>query len=231
MSTSNTTILIRKSVVSGNTPVELANGEIAINSADGRLFYSDPIGNILSISNQNTFGTINANSSLVIASNPTDTLSFVAGDNIRITTDGLNKRITIAAATTGSYTDGTFSGTVLADDISSNTTISIGGNSQLEAISYTTNSTSQVTIDSFSISEFRSAKYEVQITSGSKYHLIELRAVHDGSSVWLAQYGEIQTDGSLGNFDSTISSGNLNLLFTPSNAITTLKIYRNALVI
>ena len=67
MSLSNTTILIRKSVVSGNTPTELANGEIAINSADGRLFYSDPVGNILSISNQDTFGTINANSTLVIA--------------------------------------------------------------------------------------------------------------------------------------------------------------------
>ena len=201
MSLSNTTILIRKSVVSGNTPVELANGEIAINSADGKLFYADPIGDILSISNQNTFGTINANSTLVIASNPTDTLSLVAGDNIKITGDGVNKSITISANTTGTYN------------------------------SYTTSSTSQVTIDSFSISTYRSAKYEAQITSGSKYHVIELRAVHDNSDVWLAQYGEIQTDGSLGTFDSTINSGNLELLFTPTNAVTTIKIYRNALVI
>ena len=86
MSLSNTTILIRKSVVSGNTPTELANGEIALNSADGKLFYSDPVGAILSISNQNTFGTVNANSTLVIASNPTDTISLVAGDNIKIDT-------------------------------------------------------------------------------------------------------------------------------------------------
>lgn len=231
MTTSNTTILIRKSVVSGNTPAELANGEIAINSADGHLFYSDPIGNILSISNQNTFGTINANSSLVIASNPTDTLSLIAGDNIRITTDGLNKRITIAASTTGTYTDGTFSGTVLANDLSSNTTVTIGETSVLSTSTFTTSSTSQVTVDSFPISEFRSAKYEVQVTSGSKYHLIELRAVHNGTDVWLAQYGEIQTDGSLGTFDSTIQSGNLQILFTPTNSITTLKIYRNSLVI
>ena len=201
MSLSNTTILIRKSVVSGNTPTELANGEIAINSADGRLFYSDPVGAILSISNQNTFGTVNANSTLVIASNPTDTLSLVAGDNIKIEGDGVDKKITISASTTGTYS------------------------------SHTTSSTSQVTIDSFSISTYRSAKYEAQITSGSKYHVIELRTVHDGTDVWLAQYGEIQTSGSLGNFDCTINSGNLQLLFTPTYSITTLKIYRNSLVI
>lgn len=231
MTSSNTTILIRKSVVSGNTPVELANGEIAINSADGKLFYADPIGDIVSISNQNTFGTINANSSLIIASNPTDTLSLVAGDNIRIDSDGVNKKITISAATTGSFTDGSFSGDVIAADLTANNSLTIGANSHITATSFTTNSTSPVTVDSFLISQYRSSKYEVQITSSSKYHLIELRAVHDGVNVWLAQYGEIQTDGSLGNFDASISDGELKLTFTPTYAVTSLKIYRNSLVI
>jgi hypothetical protein len=231
MTASNTTILIRKSVVSGITPGELANGEIAINSADGKLFYSDPIGNILSISNQNTFGVVNANSSLVVASNPTDTLSFVAGDNIRIDADGLNKKITISAATTGVYTDGTFSGDVVAADLTANNSVNIGVNSKLTTTNYDTNSLSQVVVDNFDTTLYRSAKYEVQMTSGYKYHLIELRVVHDGTSVWLAQYGDIQTDGTLGNFDSSISAGVLQLLFTPTNSATNLKIYRNALVI
>mgnify|MGYP003348506675 CR=1 FL=1 len=86
MTASNTTILIRKSSVSGIIPASLANGEIAINSADGKLFYSDPIGNILYITNQNTFGTVNANSSLIVASNPNDTISITPGSNIRIDT-------------------------------------------------------------------------------------------------------------------------------------------------
>ena len=171
MSLSNTTILIRKSVVSGNTPTELANGEIALNSADGKLFYSDPVGAILSISNQNTFGTVNANSSLIIASNPTDTLSLVAGDNIRINADGVNKSITISATATGSFTDGVFSGDVIAGDLVANTSLTIGGTSHTTAITYTTSSTSQVSVDSFVIADYRSAKYEVQITSGSKYHV------------------------------------------------------------
>ena len=41
---SNTTIQLKYSTTSGNTPTSLSNGEIAINSSDGKLFYSDPDG-------------------------------------------------------------------------------------------------------------------------------------------------------------------------------------------
>jgi hypothetical protein len=40
----NTTIEIKVSQVSGNTPSSLANGEISINTADGRFFYKSPSG-------------------------------------------------------------------------------------------------------------------------------------------------------------------------------------------
>ena len=43
---SNTTIQLKFSTVTGNTPTVLANGEIAINSADGKLFYGEPDGTI-----------------------------------------------------------------------------------------------------------------------------------------------------------------------------------------
>ena len=209
MSSSNTTILIRKSAVSGNTPVDLANGEIAINSADGRLFYSDPIGNILSISNQDTFGTINANSTLIIASNPTDTLSLVAGNNITISADGINKSITISSTATGT---GTFA------------------DGSITSTSFTTDSTETVVVDSFTSTQYRSAKYEVQMTSGSNYHAIEMRVLHDGSLVYLLQYGEIVTNTPLGLFDAEIIGGSLNILFTPTNNITTIKLVRTAII-
>jgi hypothetical protein len=43
---SNTTIQLKYSTTSGNTPTSLFDGEIAINSSDGKLFYSDPTGNV-----------------------------------------------------------------------------------------------------------------------------------------------------------------------------------------
>ena len=42
----NTTIELKHSQVSGNTPSSLANGEISINTADGRFFYKSPSGTI-----------------------------------------------------------------------------------------------------------------------------------------------------------------------------------------
>jgi hypothetical protein len=43
---SNTTIQLRHSTETGNVPVTLANGEIAINTQDGKLFYADPTGTV-----------------------------------------------------------------------------------------------------------------------------------------------------------------------------------------
>lgn len=43
---SNTTIQLKYSTTSGNTPTSLSDGEIAINISDGKLFYSDPTGNV-----------------------------------------------------------------------------------------------------------------------------------------------------------------------------------------
>jgi hypothetical protein len=94
---------------------------------------------------------------------------------------------------------------------------------------FTTVSTAQVTVDSFSASTYRSAKYQVQIDSGIEYHVIELRVVHDGANTWLAQYGEIFTVASLGTFDTDISGGNVRLLFTGTNSVSTVKVIRDAI--
>jgi hypothetical protein len=94
---------------------------------------------------------------------------------------------------------------------------------------FTTSSTSQVAVDSFSASTYRSAKYEVQVTSGSNYHVIELRVVHNGSTTYLAQYGEILTSSSLGTFDTDISGGNVRLLFTGVNSVSVVKVIRDAI--
>ena len=61
------------------------------------------------------------------------------------------------------------------------------------------------------------------MTSGSAYHMIELSLIHDGTTVYLSQYGEVRTGASLGTLDASISTGTLSLLFTPTNAITTAK--------
>lgn len=113
MTIANTTVLLKKSAVPGHSPAALANGEIALNYADGRLYYLNANGSISFISgsggggSNNSFATINANSSLILATSPTDTLSIVPGNNITISTNTTSKTITInsigGGANSGSF--------------------------------------------------------------------------------------------------------------------------------
>jgi hypothetical protein len=115
-------------------------------------------------------------------------------------------------------TGGTISGNIAVTGI-----VTINTHAVLESTTITTSSISQTTLDAFATATYRSAKYLVQMTSGSAYHMIELSLIHDGTTVHLSQYGEVKTGSSLGSFDASISSGTLSVLFTPTNAITTVK--------
>lgn len=110
-------------------------------------------------------------------------------------------------------------------------TVQIGPSTILVSENYTTSTTNQITLDSFSTSTYRTAIYEVQMTSSTNYHTITLKAIHDGTTVYLAQYGEIFTNTSLGSFDASIATGTLSLLFTPTNAVTTVKLTRQLIVV
>lgn len=95
----------------------------------------------------------------------------------------------------------------------------------------TINNTAKTSVDSFGVSAYRSAKYIVQITNSIRFHVIELLLIHDGGTVYLAQYGEIFTNMSLGSFDASITNGAVNLYFTPIYALTTLKVLRQSLTV
>ena len=112
---------------------------------------------------------------------------------------------------------------IIGSSITANNTLTINTNAVYESYTSTTSTTSQFTLDTFSTSTYRSAKYLVQISSGSAYELIELSLIHDGTNVYLSQYGNIKSGNTLGVFDSTISTGVLSLLATPNNAITTFR--------
>jgi hypothetical protein len=94
----NTTIQIKKSATPSATPTSLEFGELAINYADGKLFYKAANGTIYSIvADPYSFSTVNANNTLIVADVAEDILSLVPGDFITITGDSINDRITIGA--------------------------------------------------------------------------------------------------------------------------------------
>lgn len=86
----------------------------------------------------------------------------------------------------------------------------------------------QYVADTYSASAHRTSKYlvELAIDSDNKYHATELLLTHDGTTVFMSQYGHVTSDSSLGEFDADINSGNVRLLVTPSLNNTTIKTQR-----
>lgn len=96
----NTVIALKKSSTPSSVPVNLANGELAINFADGKLFYKNTSGYIAEISGAgggNSFATVNANSTLIVADSTSDILTIEPGTGIAIVGDAINDKITISA--------------------------------------------------------------------------------------------------------------------------------------
>jgi hypothetical protein len=92
---------------------------------------------------------------------------------------------------------------------------------------FTTSSTSQVAIDSWSSSTYRSATYQLQFTSGSNYHVLDMKFMHDGTTVWWNGYGELWNNSKLATFSATINGGNVDVLITPTNSVTVIKFVRS----
>ncbi len=106
--------------------------------------------------------------------------------------------------------------------------LEIGAGSQttiikLEAATATTTTTSESNIDTFSASIFRSAQYQIQITQGTSYQVTTLNVLHDGTNVYLSEFGTIKTtSSSLATFDADINSGNVRVRATPSSSSSTI---------
>lgn len=148
-------------------------------------------------------------------------------------TAGTYKSVTVNAKglVTGGTNPTTLSGFGITDALSnvSNTTLPLANSNLTDATLTTTTTTANQVLDNFPIASFRTAKYLVQATSGSSYHCLELLLIHNGSTVYLTQYGEIFTGSSLITLDGDINSGNCRLLVTPSNASTVITVQRQTI--
>jgi hypothetical protein len=123
-------------------------------------------------------------------------------------------------------TSGIVTATSFVGDLTGDTTGDLTGNVYMSqgfvySGSTTVTSTSQTAIDTFPAATYRSAKWQVQVTRGSEYHITEVYLVHDGTSSYGTEYATIKTGSQLATFDSDINSGNVRLLATPTSSSST----------
>jgi hypothetical protein len=78
-------------------------------------------------------------------------------------------------------------------------------------------------VDKFRIDEYRSAKYFVQMTANNEYHTTEVMVLHNGTDVYLTEYGTMYTNNSLGTVSADILNGYVRLLVSPTANSTVVK--------
>ena len=152
----------------------------------------------------------------------------------------VNNIVGVAATFTGNVS---IAGTLTYEDVTNIDSVGIVtarsgvffGSPAVSAIitnSATTTTESQTSIDSFSASTYRSAKYQIQITRGSEYQVTEISIVHDGSDSYGTEYATLKTGETLSTFSTDISGGNVRLLATPSSSTSTVfKFTKTAIVV
>ena len=118
----NTTIAIKKSGTPSNIPSSLANGELALNYADGKLFYAASNGTVVQFSpSVPSYGTVNANGTLAVAAVTNDVLTILPGSGIGIIAYSSNDTITISAPSVGAAYDKANTANLYAFLVDSNT--------------------------------------------------------------------------------------------------------------
>jgi hypothetical protein len=99
------------------------------------------------------------------------------------------------------------------------------------------NTTATTAIDTYSLTQFRSAKYLIQIDegigSGADFELREVLLVADNDSqVWATEYGVVTSNGDLGVFAADVVGNNVTLYFTAYTATSkTIKVLRTGMAV
>ena len=81
-----------------------------------------------------------------------------------------------------------------------------------------TSATTQTVIHTMSASDFRSARFTIQVTNStdSTYHTTEILMVHDGTNANITEFGKVFTANEEATFDADVSAGNVRLFATPA---------------
>jgi DNA repair exonuclease SbcCD ATPase subunit len=105
------------------------------------------------------------------------------------------------------------------------TSLNVDSVANFDTNTITFSSSSPTQIYSFSASQYRSARLQIQITQGTDYQTSDILLIHNGSSVNIVEYASISTNDYLGTFDALVSNGNVSLrVLMGSSSSSTIKV-------
>ena len=122
---------------------------------------------------------------------------------------GIGGDLYVGGPVTSSVNSATTTGTTVQGVLYNNTLLSAYTSGALTT-------TTAVTLDTFSTSTYRSAKYFCQAVAGTSVHVSELSVFHDGATSYLNEYGIAYNNSTLGTYDAIVTGSNVAITFTPN---------------
>lgn len=101
---------------------------------------------------------------------------------------------------------------------------------QSNTVAYTNATPGQTVVDSYSATTYRTSKYVIEVKDATTgYQASEILLTHDGSTVFMTEYGTANSVPLFCTFDAHIGAGNVRLLATPTTNAT-FKVARTTIV-
>ena len=199
---------LKRSAVPGRIPEPeaLEYGEIALNYADGIIFFKDPNNEVRGISSgtpPNITDPYPQYTTILEAAAAAPVQSVV----------GTQDEVVVSHDASGVYAVSLSNKILRQDQPVSIGSILVENTLKLDTTSTTTDRQGfEYVIDEFSCSMFRTAKYVIQISSDIHYQSSEILLVHNNSDSFLTEYGFVQTNGPLASLDTRIVDNKVQLL-------------------
>jgi hypothetical protein len=206
----------------------LIDGELAVNSADKKIYLRDG-SSVIEISNYtNPDSFLRSDVSDVKTSgdlrfNDNVKLNLGTGDDLQIYHDGSVNNIQTTGSTNLNIS--TSSGNVGINSTSPSEKLDVNGNIAINQTTVfgsdtaTLSTTTQTSIHSnLSSSVYRTVEYLIQVTRGTDYHVSKMVVLNDGSNIFFNEYATVFSNSSLASFEVDVFNGNIRLLATNTTA-------------
>jgi len=150
--------------------------------------------------------------------------TIVAGTGVSKSYDDPANTITLSIGQSVGTTDSvTFGNTTVTNTLAAGAITLDSGTGELNTSTTSVTINTAVTVDSFDKATFRTAKYLVQATQGSKYTSSEVLLAHDGTTSYLSEYAVIELGSSRIplTISTSVSGNNILLRATVTDGATT----------